>query len=187
VSVIYGYARASTDGKSVAGQVSKLKAAGCEKIFKEDSGSEKTGQTQLILAIVKMSVGDVLMVTNLDCLASSTRDLLKILSRINRRKAGFKSLRDSWADTTTSSGHLRMTVIEGVVEFDKKMRGEKVRIGQNLSKEQGGVMGRKSKLTERQKLSALNMLSLGKLTQREIAKKYNVSHSTISRLLKYSH
>ncbi len=69
--------------------------------------------------ISTLSAGDVLMVTRLDRLARSTRDLLNTLAAITDRKAGFRSLSDTWADTTTSHGRLMLTVLGGLAEFER--------------------------------------------------------------------
>ncbi len=99
--MIYGYARVSTDGQSVDAQVKQLRAAGAEKIFKETASGTKTDRAQL-RALKEIDEGDVLMVTRLDRLARSTRDLLNTLAQIADKGAGFKSLADTWADTTTA-------------------------------------------------------------------------------------
>jgi DNA invertase Pin-like site-specific DNA recombinase len=107
--VIYGYARVSTDGQSVAAQVSQLKAAGCEKVFREVASGTKTDRNQLRRLLEQLTAGDVLVVTRLDRLARSTRDLLNTLAVIAAKKAGFRSLSDAWADTTTAHGRLMLT------------------------------------------------------------------------------
>src|SRR5271170_768166 len=99
--MIFGYARVSTDGQSVDAQVRQLRAAGCEKIYREKASGAKTDRAQLRKVLDQLDAGDVLMVTRLDRLARSTRDLLNTLAAITDRKAGFRSLGDSWADTTT--------------------------------------------------------------------------------------
>ena len=75
--MIYGYARVSTDGKSVAAQVTDLTAAGAGKVFREVASGAKTDRRQVRHALDRLDAGDVLMVTRLDRLARSTRDLLK--------------------------------------------------------------------------------------------------------------
>jgi hypothetical protein len=102
--MIYGYARASTDGQSVAAQVRELKAAGARQVLREVASGAKTDRSQLRKVLAQLDAGDVLMVTRLDRLARSTRDLLNTLAAIAGKKAGFKSLGDTWADTT--KGHL---------------------------------------------------------------------------------
>jgi DNA invertase Pin-like site-specific DNA recombinase len=107
----YGYARVSTDGQSTDAQVRELKAAGARQVFREVASGGKTDRAQLRRVLAQLDAGDVLMVTRLDRLARSTRDLLNILAAIAAQGAGFQSLRDAWADTTTPHGRLTLTVL----------------------------------------------------------------------------
>ena len=109
----YGYARVSTDGQSVDAQVRQLTKAGCKKVFREVASGAKTDRAQLRRLLDQLEAGDVLTVTRLDRLARSTRDLLNTLGAIADRKAGFRSLGDTWADTTTSHGRLILTEPSG--------------------------------------------------------------------------
>lgn len=109
----YGYARVSTDGQSVTAQVAQLIRAGCKKVFRETASEAKTDRAQLRKRLAALEDGDVLMVTRLDRLAKSTRDLLNTLAAITDRKAGFRSLGDPWADATTAHGRLMLTVLGG--------------------------------------------------------------------------
>jgi DNA invertase Pin-like site-specific DNA recombinase len=179
--MIYGYARVSTDGQSVAAQVSQLKAAGCEKVFREVASGAKTDRNQLRHALEHLTAGDVLIVARLDRLARSTRDLLNTLAAIAGKKAGFRSLSDAWADTTTPHGRLMLTVLGGLAEFERELIRARTGEGRKLAKARGVKMGRKPKLTDHQKREALRRRDAGEPT-REIARSYNVSHSTISRL-----
>ena len=97
----------------------RLRAAGAARksLLKKVSGCAKTNRRQLQLAIEALGVGDVLVVTRLDRLARSTRDLLNVLATISDKGAGFKSLADAWADTTTAHGRLMLTVLGGVAEL----------------------------------------------------------------------
>src|SRR5665213_1835209 len=106
--MIYGYARVSTDGQSVDAQVRQLTKAGCEKVYREVASGAKTDRSQLRRALDRLVAGDVLMVTRLDRLARSTRDLLNTFAVITDKKAGFRSLGDTWADTTTARGRLML-------------------------------------------------------------------------------
>ena len=89
--MIYGYARVSTDGQSVTAQVAALKKAGAGKVFREVASGAKTDRAQLRRLLDQLDDGDAVMVTRLDRLARSTRDLLNTLAAITGRKAGFKS------------------------------------------------------------------------------------------------
>ena len=99
--MIYGYARVSTDEQSVDAQVKQLRGAGAQKIFRETASGARTDRAGLRQVLGRLGKGDVLMVTRLDRLARSTRDLLNTLAAIAVREAGFRSLGDTWADTTT--------------------------------------------------------------------------------------
>jgi DNA invertase Pin-like site-specific DNA recombinase len=81
--------------------------AGCSKVFREVASGAKTDRAQV-------DAGDVLMVTRLDRLARSNRDLLNTLATITGKEAGFRSLGDTWADTTTPHGRLMLTVLGGL-------------------------------------------------------------------------
>src|SRR5271166_2496743 len=116
--MIYGYARVSTDGQSLAAQVAALKAARAGKVFREVASGAKSDRAQLRKAIAALGADDVLMVTRLDRLARSTRDLLNTLAAITGKKSGFRSMGDTWADTTTSHGRLMLTVLGGLAEFE---------------------------------------------------------------------
>jgi DNA invertase Pin-like site-specific DNA recombinase len=179
--MIYGYARVSTDGQGVAAQVSQLKEAGCEKMFREVASGAKTDRNQLRRALDQLAAGDVLVVTRLDRLARSTRDLLNTLAAIAAKKAGFRSLSDTWADTTTAHGRLMLTVLGGLAEFERELIRVRTGEGRKLAKARGVKMGRKPKLTDHQKREAMQRRDAGEPT-REIARSYNVSHSTISTL-----
>src|SRR6266404_253892 len=179
--MIYGYARVSTDGQSVDTQVKQLKVGGAEKIYRETASGAKADRSQLRRALDQMSAGDVLMVTRLDRLARSTRDLLNILAAISDQKAGFRSLGDAWADTTTAHGRLMLTVLGGLAEFERELIRTRTGEGRARAKARGVKLGRKPKLTPHQKQEAIRRRESGEAT-RDIARSYAVSHSTISRL-----
>jgi DNA invertase Pin-like site-specific DNA recombinase len=177
----YGYARVSTDGQSVDAQVRQLTKAGCKKVFREVASGAKTDRAQLRRLLGQLGAGDVLTVTRLDRLARSTRDLLNTLATITGKKAGFRSLSDAWADTTTSHGRLMLTVLGGLAEFERDLIRARTGEGRERAKARGVRMGRKPKLTPHQMKEALRRRDQGE-PMRDIGKSFNVSHSTISRL-----
>ena len=178
----YGYARVSTDGQSVDAQVRELTKAGCKKLFHEVASGAKTDRAQLRRALGQLAAGDVVTVTRLDRLARSTRDLLNTLATITDRKAGFRSLDDAWADTTTSHGRLMLTVLGGLAEFERDLIRSRTGEGRARAKARGVKMGRKPKLTPHQRAEAIRRKDSGEAV-REIARSYNVHNSTISRLV----
>jgi DNA invertase Pin-like site-specific DNA recombinase len=119
--MILGYARVSTDGQSIEGQCAQLRSAGVEKVYSEKVSGVVTDRPALKKAIGALGNGDVLIVTKLDRLARSTRDLLNTLAAIADRGAAFKSLGDAWADTTTPAGKLMLTVLGGLAEYERHL------------------------------------------------------------------
>src|SRR6188472_357105 len=178
---MYGYARVSTRDQDLAAQDAELMAAGCAKVFKEKISGAKTDRPELAKAIRRLDPGDVLVVTRLDRLARSTRDLLNVIAAIAERGAGFKSLKDSWADTTTPHGRLMLTVLGGLAEFERELIRARTGEGRNRAKERGVKFGRPSKLTQHQRQEALKRLARGE-AQADVARTFNVSQATISRL-----
>jgi Resolvase, N terminal domain/IstB-like ATP binding protein len=86
----------------------------------EISGA-RSDRPELAKVLKRLETGDVLVVTRLDRLARSTRDLLNTLADIAERGAGFKSLDDAWADTTCAHGRLMVTILAGLAEFEREL------------------------------------------------------------------
>src|SRR5271169_3007480 len=156
----YGYARVSTDGQSVDAQVRQLAKAGCKKVFREVASGAKTDRAQLRRLLDVLDAGDVLTVTRLDRLARSTRDLLNTLAAITAKNAGFKSLGDTWADTTTSHGRLMLTVLGGLAEFERDLIRARTGEGRTRAVARGVKMGRPPKLTPHQKHEAIKRAAI---------------------------
>src|ERR1700726_2474095 len=145
--MIYGYAQLSTDDQSVDSQMEQLRAAGAEKVYREKRGSgARADRVQLRRVLAQLGKGDVLTVTRLDHLARSTRDLLNTLAAITAKKAGFRSLGDTWADTTTSHGRLMLTVLGGLAEFERDLIRTRTGEGRARAVARGQRMGRPPKL-----------------------------------------
>jgi DNA invertase Pin-like site-specific DNA recombinase len=178
---VYGYARVSTNGQDPAAQEAELMAAGCAKVFKEKVSGAKTDRTELAKALRRLEPGDVLIVTRLDRLARSTRDLLNVLATVAQREAGFRSLKDTWADTTTPHGRLMLTVLGGLAEFERELIRARTGDGRTRAKARGVRFGRPTILTPHQRKEALQRLARGE-AQADVARSYDVSQATISRL-----
>lgn len=121
------------------------------------------------------------MVTRLDRLARSTRDLLNTLATIARKGAGFRSLGDIWADTTTPHGRLMLTVLGGLAEFERELIRAGTGEGRARAKARGQSLGRPFKLTPHQRREAIARRDAGGESLAEIGRSYNVSAATISR------
>lgn len=176
-----GYARVSTDGQTLDAQRAALADAGCARVFSEKVSGAKTDRVALGKAIAALAEGDTLIVTKLDRLARSTRDLLNTLAEIAQRDATFRSLGDGWADTTTPHGRLMLTVLGGLAEFERHLILARTSEGRQRAQARGVRFGRKPKLTPHQQREALARRAQGEALV-DIARSYNVSHSLISRL-----
>ena len=180
--MIVGYARVSTDGQTLDAQQAALREAGCAKVFAEKVSGAKTDRAQLAKALAALAPGDTLVVCKLDRLARSTRDLLNTLAVIGEAGAAFKSLSDPWADTTTAHGKLMLTVLGGLAEFERHLILARTSEGRQGAQQRGVKFGRKLKLTLHQRREALARRAAGEALV-DIGRSYNVSHSTISRLV----
>jgi DNA invertase Pin-like site-specific DNA recombinase len=177
----YGYARASPGGKSesVNAQARQRITAGCKRVFRDVHVS---GAAQLRRIIDTLGPGGVLMVTRLDRLACSTRDLLNRLAAVADRDANFRSLGDTWADTTTSHGRLMLTVLDGgLAEFERDLIRARTAEGREGAKAWVMWLARRPNLTLHQQQEARRRHD-DREPIRDIASSLNVSHSAISRL-----
>jgi DNA invertase Pin-like site-specific DNA recombinase len=181
ILTIYGYARVSTNGQDLGSQEAELLAGGCAKVFKEKVSGAKTDRAELAKLIRRLEPGDVVIVTRLDRLARSTRDLLNVLATVGEREAGFRSLKDIWADTTTPHGRLMLTVLGGLAEFERELIRARTGEGRKRAKARGVRFGRPAALTSHQRAEALQRLANGEV-QADLARSYGVSQATISRL-----
>jgi DNA invertase Pin-like site-specific DNA recombinase len=179
--MIIGYARVSTDGQTLDAQYAALTAAGAEKVFAEKVSGAVTARKALTKAIDSLSDGDVLLVTRLDRLARSTRDLLNILDAAAKKGAGFKSLADPMIDTTSPHGKLILSVLAALAEFERSMILARTSEGRKRAMTRGVRFGRKPKLTPFQAREAIERREAGEPLI-DIGRSYGVSHSTISRL-----
>jgi DNA invertase Pin-like site-specific DNA recombinase len=146
----YGYARVSTDGQSLNSQREALKAAGATTVYSEKESGARADRKQLAKAIKALEAGDTLIVVRLDRLARSRRDLLNVLHTIADKQAGFRSLNDQWADTTTPHGRLMLTVLGGLAEFERELIRARTGEGRARAIANGTKFGRPPKLTPHQ-------------------------------------
>ena len=159
---IYGYARVSTDGQSVAAQEAKLRAAGSPRSMPRKSQARgRAAGSSWPRSSGGSDKGDVLIVTRLDRLARSTRDLLNILHDLGDRGVGFKSLADAWADTTTAHGRLMLTVLAGIAELERELINARTGEGRARAKARGVRFGRPPALDAHQQQEAIQRLAEG--------------------------
>jgi DNA invertase Pin-like site-specific DNA recombinase len=138
--MLFGYGRVSTAGQDLAAQIAELKAAGCTKVYSEKVSGARGDRAELAKLMKRLQPGDVLVVTRLDRLARSTRDLLNVLDTVKQAGAGFRSLKDSWADTTTPHGQLMLTILGGLAEFGRSLIVARTGEGRERAKARGAML-----------------------------------------------
>ncbi len=176
-----GYARVSTAGQTLDTQREQLAEASCHLVFEETMSGARADRPQLRKALAALSMSDVLVVTRLDRLARSTRDLLDIVYEIETKGARLRSIADAWADTTTPTGKLILTVLGGLAEFERSLIRERTSEGRARARKAGRHLGRPPKLSSHQRSEACRMRDAGQ-NNSEIARLLGVHRSTISRL-----
>lgn len=180
--MIYGYARVSTRDQDHAGQVEALTAAGAAKVFSEKASGTITDRPQLKRAIAALDKGDVLLVSRIDRLARSTRDLLNVVHEVQARGATFRSLTETWVDTDSPTAKAMLTILGAVAELELGFIRARTAEGLERAKRRGVRAGRKPKLTAVQLAKAAEMIAEGS-GHREIGELFDVSHTTIGRAL----
>jgi DNA invertase Pin-like site-specific DNA recombinase len=180
--MLIGYARVSTNEQDTAAQAAALKAAGCERVYRENASGRRWDRPELHRLLDRLCKGDVLLVWKLDRLSRSLRDVLTIMERLAEVKVGFRSLTEA-IDTTTPAGRMMMQMVGSFAEFERAMLRERTKIGLETARREGRVGGRRPKLTSQQKAEIVRMISRGRKTAADAARLFGVHPATISRLL----
>ena len=180
--MLIGYARVSTDDQDLQQQRTELRKAGCERLFEEKQSGAKRDRPELARMMEHLRAGDVLVVTRLDRLARSTRDLLDIAQQLTDLEAGLRSLAEPWADTTSPAGRMVLTVFAGISEFERDLIRQRTSSGREAAKKRGVKFGRPSKLSAEQVALGRRLIDEGQ-SVREVAKVLNCHHATLYRRL----
>ena len=180
--MLIGYARVSTDDQDLRQQRTELREAGCERLFEEKQSGAKRDRPELARMMEHLRAGDVLVVTRLDRLARSTRDLLDIAQQLTDLEAGLRSLAEPWADTTSPAGRMVLTVFAGIAEFERDLIRQRTSSGREAAKKRGVKFGRPSKLSAEQINLGKRLIDEGQ-SVREVARVLNCHHATLYRRL----
>jgi DNA invertase Pin-like site-specific DNA recombinase len=180
--MLIGYARVSTNDQETATQVAALKAAGCERTYREKASGGRWDRPELHRLVDQIRKGDVLVVWKLDRLSRSLRDVLTIMERLAEAEAGFRSLTEA-IDTTTAAGRMMMRMVGAFAEFERAMLRERTKAGLDSARREGRIGGRPPKLTSQQQSEIRKMVSKGRKTAADVARLFKVHPATVSRLL----
>ena len=141
-----GYARVSTTGQSLDVQMSKLEAAGCDKIYQEKRSGKTASRPEFKKCLEYIRSGDTLIITKLDRLARSVIHLSQIADRFQTESIELVVI-DQSIDTATSTGRLMFNMLSCIAEFENDLRSERQKEGIAKAKEKGIKFGRRPKLT----------------------------------------
>jgi DNA invertase Pin-like site-specific DNA recombinase len=181
--VIFGYARVSTDAQDLTSQLAQLKAAGCERVFREKvSGTTTADRPQLKKLLATIGQDDVLIIPAVDRLSRDTTDLLVIARELQNAGAGLRSIAEPVVDTTSDFAELVLAMLGVAAKLERRRIKERTARGRAEAKAQGVKFGRKPKLTPHQQREAIKRRDVDGETLRSIGRSYNVSAQTISRL-----
>ena len=182
-----GYARVSTNGQEKNGygldaQISRLKEAGCKRIYQDTASGGKSDRAGLTQMLDKLHAGDVVVVVKLDRLSRSLADLLNIVERIGKAGAGFRSLGEN-LDTTSSAGRAMMQIVGVFAEFERSIISERTKAGLAEALKAGRKLGRRFKLSEADRQQIVYLVREGKMTAADCARTYHIHESNVSQLL----
>ena len=181
--MLIGYGRVSTDEQINALQFAELRRAGCKKIYKETATGRDAGRPELEQCLGRLKDGDTLMVWRLDRLGASLRDLIEIVNRLARQKAGFVSITER-LDTRTAAGRLIFPLFASLTQFERELLRERTGYGLAAARARGRLGGRKSTLSAAQAKEIRSLWAANQLTKAEIAATFGVSASTIDRVVR---
>ena len=181
--MLLGYARVSKgDDQTNALQIKALKAAGCRRLFEDAVFGGRWDRPQLHRMLGQLRKGDTMVVWKLDCLSRSLKDVLHIMERIAKAGADFRSVTET-IDTTTPAGRQLMQMVGSFAEFERAKIRERTSAGLAAARAEGRVGGRRPKLNPEQQADIVENVSSGRWTAAQMARRYEVSEPTVSRLL----
>lgn len=181
--MMIGYAHVSPKSQNLEQQRAALGAAGCAQIFEEDDSIAQPDRPELTRMLDHLRAGDVVTVTRLDRLARSRPDLLAIAVRIKQADAGLRSLTELWADTTTPDGSELLTILAGIVDFERGLIAERTSAGRIEARAHGVRFGRPPVLSGEQIEHARQLINEDNKPIAEIAELLRVHRSTLYRAL----
>lgn len=180
---VIGYARVSTREQNLDRQIKALKNYGCDIILEEKKTGKNMDRLQLQTLLNTVKAGDTVVVSELTRISRSTADLHALVNELDNKGVTFKSLKESWIDTTTAHGRLIFTMLAGVAQFERELLLERQAEGIEVAKERGVKFGRK--LDKDANLArAIELYKEGKYPASEIAKMCKLSRATLYRRLK---
>jgi len=182
-----GYARVSTAEQNLDLQISALKTAGCELIFKDHGVSGcRTDRPELEKALEALNAGDTLIIWRLDRMSRSLKHLIEINETLNEREAFFESLTEK-IDTSVPMGEFVFHILGAVAQLEREIGRERTMAGLSVAAENGNYPGRPRVLSAERVHRAYGAYHIGESSLRDIALGFDVSTETLRRRFKEIH
>ena len=178
-----GYARVSTHEQNLSLQIDELKKYKCTEIFTDKISGAKSERPGLQKALGFLREGDSLVVWRLDRLGRSLKHLIEVITLLEERKIGFRSLQES-IDTTTSGGRLIFHIFGALAEFERNLIRERTKAGLAAARARGRIGGRPRVLDDKKIQLARNLYDSRKHPVKEICETLGISKSTLYAYLK---
>ena len=176
--MLIGYARVSTHDQNLDLQKDALEKAGCKKIYVEQMSGSSRIRPELEKTLEMLRNGDTLVVWRLDRLGRSLKHLIELISKLEQREIGFKSLMESM-DTTTSGGKLIFHIFGALAEFEHNLIKERTSAGLAAARARGRNGGRPLKLDEKKRGLAIKLYNERERSIKEICQIMGVSKPTL--------
>jgi len=179
-----GYARVSTDDQDLSLQRDALNASGCTRIFTDTMSGAKAERPGLSAALDHCRAGDTVVVWRLDRLGRSLTNLIELMTALEEKEIGFKSLSEQ-IDTTTSGGKLVFHIFGALAEFERELIRERTRAGLAAARARGRQGGRPKKLNTPTKIAMAQALyNDGTHSINDICQTLGISRATLYRVIK---
>src|SRR5690625_617935 len=177
-----GYARVSTDDQDLSLQLDALEKAKCDLIYKDKTSGKNRQRDELEQCLKALRSGDTLIVWRLDRLGRSLSDLIKIITDLENRGVFFESLTEK-IETSSATGKLMFHVFAALSEFERNVIRERTQAGLQAARARGRIGGRPKKLNQQQIKEIKALLRDPSIRVIDVAKRYEVSKSTLYRYI----
>lgn len=181
-----GYARVSTKDQNLSLQIDALKKEGCQKIYEEKATGAKMDRVELKKMLEHLREGDVVIIWKLDRLGRSLRDLVNLVSVIQDKGAGLKSLND-FIDTTTPQGKLTFHIFAALAEFEREIISDRTKAGLESARARGRKGGRPkglSKEAQNKAIVAETLYNQKQMSVAQICRHLNISKATFYKYIR---
>ena len=187
MGTIFGYARVSTKDQNSEAQEESLRRAGCSRIYRDIASGALSDRSGLEQCLVDLSQGDTLIVWKLDRLGRSLPHLVQVVTSLQEKGVGFRSLTEGVVDTTNPAGEpageLIFSVFAALAQFERGLIRERTQAGLSAAREKGRIGGRPSKSKNDRKVQLVMEMTTKGMSIKDICLALGISRSTYYRYL----